>query len=740
MEKEDLFTLEERKLFLSQYRILRRALNESITWDDVKKVKEAIAKAMEIGCYTRRGEEVHPIIHNMATAILVTEEIGLRRSSVLSILLKETLGHIYSLDYISTHFGGNVATIIKGLVKTKELYDRNAAVETENFRKLLMSFAEDIRVILIMIADRVNLMRYLNTHPNEAMREQVAREASYLYAPLAHKLGLYKLKSELEDTSLKYLNRKVYNEIACKLNETKRSRDAYVASFIEPVKAKLESHGLKFSIKGRTKSIHSIYTKMCKQNVGVEGIYDLFAIRIILDSEPDKEKAECWMAYSVVTDMYPPNTKRLRDWLSIPKSNGYESLHITVMGPQGKWVEVQIRTKRMDEIAERGLAAHWKYKGGKSESGMDAWLANVRELLENNEGLSSNLMQEFKLDLYDQEVFVFTPKGELCKLPKGATLLDFAFNIHSALGCKCVGGIVNGKNVPLKYLLRNGDQIVVQTSPNQRPKAGWINMVITTKARNKIKQALKEDENRAAEFGKEVFQRRLKNRKLEYDDATMMRLIRKAGYKTVTDFYGAISEEKQDINNLIDWYIELMHKDTALSQTELNELRKAENYHVQPLADEVVYRKEDVLVIDEHLKDVDFKLAKCCSPIYGDDVFGFVSAQGGIKIHRVDCPNAHDMLSRYGYRIVKACWAGKSQTQYPIRIRVVGHDDIGIVTNITSIISKEENVTLRSINIDSTDDLFHGTITVMIGDTTKLNLLIKKITSVKGIKLAERLG
>lgn len=737
MERKVLFTPDEKNIFFNYYRVLRKV----ISWEDACKVKDAITKAWEIGCYAHREGPWNPILHDMSTAVLIVEEVGLRRSSVLSILLKETLGHIYSIDYIVKHFGKNVATIIQGLVKTKELYERNASVETENFRKLLMSFAEDVRVILIMIADRVNMMRCLNTHDDDLLRERVAREASYLYAPLAHRLGLYKLKSELEDTSLKYLNRNVYNEIARKLNETKRSRDAYIEAFIEPVKKKLEDQGLSFTIKGRTKSIHSIYTKMRKQNVGVEGIYDLFAIRIIIDALPEKEKAECWMAYSVVTDMYPPNTKRLRDWLSIPKSNGYESLHITVMGPKGKWVEVQIRTKRMDEVAERGLAAHWKYKGGKSETGLDDWLANVRELLEHSEsgGLSSNLMQEFKLDLYDKEVFVFTPQGELKKLPKGATVLDFAFNIHSTLGCKCVGGIVNGKKVPLKQTLHNGDQIEIQTSPNQSPKADWINYVITTKARNKVKQALKEEQNKAAEFGKEVLQRRLKNRKIELDESTLMRLIRKVGYKTVTEFFGAISEEKLDINHVLELYNEILHKEPAALAVDPAIQRKAENYSLQPVT-ENRYHKEDVLVIDEHLKDVDFKLAQCCSPIYGDEVFGFVSTQGGIKIHRIDCPNAHDMYTRYGYRIVKACWAGKSQTLYPIKLKVIGQDDIGIVTNITSIISKEENITLRSINVESNDDIFQGILTVMVEDLSKLNQLIKKLCMVKGLKSVDRLG
>ena len=548
-------------------------------------------------------------------------------------------------------------------------------------------------------------------------------------------MGLYTIKSELEDLSLKYTEHDVYYHIKDKLNETKASRDKYIAAFIEPIQHKLEEAGLKFHMKGRTKSIHSIYQKMKKQKCPFEGVYDLFAIRIILDSPVDKEKQECWQVYSIVTDMYMPNPKRLRDWLSVPKSNGYESLHTTVMGPEGKWVEVQIRTERMDEIAERGLAAHWRYKGVKGESGLDEWLTSIRETLENADS-DLEVMDQFKLELYEDEVFVFTPKGDLYKMPKGATVLDFAFAIHSKLGSKCIGAKVNGKNAQLKQTLNSGDQVEVMTSNTQTPKRDWLNIVTTSKARTKIRQAIKEIEARQTEFAKETIERKFKNRKLEYDEAVMMRLIKKLGYKTVTEFYQDIANETRDANDIIEKYLELKKKETENREDIV--YRSAENFSMQTAQDDKTF-KEDVLVIDQNLKGLDFKLAKCCNPIYGDDVFGFVTISGGIKIHRTDCPNARELQSRFAYRIVKARWAGKSHgKQYPITLRIVGHDDIGIVTNITSIINKENDILLRSISIDSHDGLFSGMMTVMVDDTSKLESLVKKIKTVKGVKQVNR--
>ena len=536
----------------------------------------------------------------------------------------------------------------------------------------------------------------------------------------------------MEDLSLKYTNAETYKEIAHKLNETKRSRDTYIAEFIAPLKEKIEVAGFDFEIKGRTKSIYSIWNKIKKQNTPFENIYDLFAIRVILNSPLEREKADCWQVYSIVADMYQPNPKRLRDWLSIPKTNGYESLHTTVMGPQGKWVEVQIRTQRMDEIAEKGLAAHWKYKGLKGEETMDKWLKNIRDILENPDMNAVDLMDNFKLNLYDKEVFVFTPSGDLHKLPKGSTILDFAFNIHSGLGSKCVGAIVNGKNVPIKYQLNNGDQVEVLTSPTQKPKQDWLNIVLTSRAKSKIRQALKEVQNKEVEIAREGLKRRLKNWKIEFDESKIARLTKKMGFKTVTDFYVALASEKLDIFEVRDTYLDLDKQ-----QTTDQELRSAEKFVKESPLKEIT-AKEDVLVIDETLKDIEYKLAKCCNPIYGDDVFGFVSILGGIKIHKTDCPNAPQMIARFGYRIVKARWSGKAGSQYSITLRVVGNDDLGIVTNITSIISKEKDVTLRSISIDSHDGLFQGNLTVMINDLHNLEVLIKKIKVVKGVKFVER--
>ncbi len=736
MEDKFYFTNQEQELLIKLYKQLKQLSGDTLQKDDCFKIKKHLHHFITEGNLPRNVFGMNPVIKDMQTAIIVAEEIGMKRASVLSIMLHEPVKYgLCTLEFVQKEYGEDVAGIIKGLVKINELYSKSPTIESENFRNLLLSFAEDMRVILIMIADRVNLMRQIKDAENEEARQQVSNEAAYLYAPLAHKLGLYKLKSELEDLSLKYMEKDKYYHIKEKLNETKASRDRYIAAFILPIQKKLEEAGLKFHMKGRTKSIHSIYQKMKKQKCPFEGVYDLFAIRIILDSEFEKEKQECWQVYSIVTDMYMPNPKRLRDWLSVPKSNGYESLHTTVMGPEGKWVEVQIRTERMDDIAERGFAAHWRYKGVKGESGLDEWLTTIRETLE-NAGSDLEVMDQFKLELYEDEVFVFTPKGDLFKLPKGATVLDFAFSIHTKLGCKCIGAKVNGKNVPIRQKLNSGDQVEIMTSNTQSPKQDWLNIVTTSKARTKVRQALKEIEARQTEFAKETIERKFKNRKVEYDESVMMRLIKKIGYKTVTNFYQDIAIEKLDANDILDMFVEMKKKESESREEVL--YRSAEGYSIQPQTEDKDY-KDDVLVIDQNLKGLDFKLAKCCNPIYGDEVFGFVTINGGIKIHREDCPNAPEMKARFGYRIVKAKWAGKSQgKQYPITLRVVGHDDIGIVTNITSIINKETGILLRSINIDSHDGLFSGMLTVMVDDTAKLEALIKKLRTVKGVKQVNR--
>ena len=631
-------------------------------------------------------------------------------------------------------FGPSVEKIISGLLRIQDLNKKTPVIESENFRDLLLSFAEDMRVILIMIAERVNLMRQIRDTENILAKQRVSEEAAYLYAPLAHKLGLYKLKSELEDLSLKYLEHDAYYMIREKLN-AKKSRDAYIERFITPVRQRLEEAGLKFHMKGRTKSIHSIWQKMKKQKCGFEGIYDLFAIRIIIDTPLEKEKMACWQAFSIITDMYQPNPKRLRDWLSVPKSNGYESLHITVLGPEQKWVEVQIRTERMDEIAERGLAAHWRYKGVKSEGSLDEWLANIRTALEAGDDLQ--VMDQFKLDLYDDEVFVFTPKGDLLKFPKGATVLDFAYHIHSRVGSACVGGRINGKVFPIRQQLRSGDMVEIITQSNQKPRQEWLNIVKTSRAKSKIRLALKETQQKEGLMAKEMLERKLKNKKTELSESVMAHTIRKMGFKVASDFYKQLAEEKLDINQVVEKYIEVRDYDLNLNAPA--QTRSAEEFNFEMTSDHVPSGHDDELVIGSDLKGIDYSLAQCCHPIFGDPIFGFVTVSGGIKIHRTTCPNAAHLREHLGYRIVRARWSGKGTSQYSITLNVIGNDDIGIVNNITSIISKEEKIMMRSINIDSHDGLFEGHLTVMIEDTSRMEALIRKIRTVKGVKSVSRI-
>ncbi len=683
------------------------------------------------------------------TAEILTEEIGLKGDAIQAVhLIPEIDEGKLSMADVEAQYGSSVVRILQGLDRIHQLYQKNPVVESENFRNLLLSFAEDMRVILIMIADRVNLMRTLLKSNKEgdpqgifvggkAFMEAVSLEAAYLYAPLAHKLGLYKLKSELEDLSLKYLEHDAYYHIREKLSETKASRDAYIQRFIGPVEEKVKAAGIKCHIKGRTKSIHSIWQKMQKQKCPFEGVYDLFAIRIIIDCPEGQEKMQCWQAYSIVTDMYQPNPKRLRDWLSVPKSNGYESLHITVLGPEQKWVEVQIRTERMDEIAERGVAAHWRYKGVKGESGLDEWLTNIRSMLEHSDGLEA--MDQFKMDLYEDEVFVFTPRGDLLKFPVGATVLDFAYHIHSKVGNQCTGGRINGRVVPIRYQLKSGDQVEVLTSANQKPRQEWLNIVKTSRAKSKIRLALKETQVKDGLFAKEMLERKFKNRKIEMEDSIMFHVVKKMGFKEVSDFYKQIADGILDTNDVIEKYLELKEGEKVITGD--NVARSASEFELDEskVAGLNVPMNDDVLIIDRNLKGIDYQLARCCSPIYGDSVFGFVTINGGIKIHRTDCPNAPELRRRYGYRIVKAKWSGKGSSQYSITLRVIGTDDIGIVNNLTSIISKDEKLVLRSINIDSHDGLFSGNLEVMIDDTSRLETLIKKLRVVKGVKHVERI-
>ena len=749
------FTPQEKDETLVLYQRVREQIASSLIEGDEERMRKMLMNAVESQQVNRNIFGLNPILLGFQTAQLVVSEIGLRRDGVLAVLLRPSVEQgLLTIDEVRRQFGESVSRILYGLQRIQELYQKNPVIESENFRNLLLSFAEDMRVILIMIADRVNLMRQIRDTKHAEAKRKVSEEAAYLYAPLAHKLGLYKLKSELEDLSLKYLEHDAYYHIKDKLSETKQSRDAYIEHFIKPVSERLKEAGLKFHIKGRTKSIHSIWQKMKKQKCAFEGVYDLFAIRVILEVSGEEQEVrsgkgqdvkalhrnevmQCWQAFAIVTSMYQPNPKRLRDWLSVPKSNGYESLHITVLGPEQKWVEVQIRTERMDEVAERGVAAHWRYKGVKSESGLDDWLTNIRTMLEMSDGMEA--MDQFKMDLYEDEVFVFTPKGDLYKFPKGATVLDFAYHIHSKIGNSCVGARINGKVVSLRQQLQSGDQVEIMTAANQKPKQDWVNMVKTSRAKSKIRLALKETQVKEGLFAKETLERKFKNRKLEMDESLMQVLIRKLGFKEVSDFYRQVASGELDVNHVIDRYVELQQGDQPVTGNNVAESAAnfvLEKSHLSPLTSNL---SDDVLVIDRNLKGIDYQLARCCQPIYGDPVFGFVTISGGIKIHREDCPNAPELKKRFGYRIVRAKWSGKGSSQYAITLRVIGNDDIGIVNNLTSIISKEEKLVLRSINIDSHDGLFSGTLTLMIDDNTRLEALVKKLRTVKGVKQVERL-
>lgn len=619
-------------------------------------------------------------------------------------ILKEETGE--DIDFYSSLIANN-SDLTPAIAKVEALKEKSANVEDANLRALIMSELGNMKTVMKFIAFHVALMRNLKNCEDNADKQAESREAGVLWAQIAHQLGLYKLKSELEDLSLKYLEHDAYYHIKDKLNETKESRDKYVATFIAPIEKKLTEAGLTFRMKGRTKSIHSIWQKMKKQHVGVDGVFDLIAIRIILTSAPEKELQNCWQVFSIITDMYQPNNERMRDWVTVPKKNGYESLHITVLGPEDRWVEVQIRTERMDDIAEHGLAAHWRYKG-------------VKEAREDG-------------------IFVFTPMGDLFKLPVGSTVLDFAYHIHSRLGNKCTGARISGKQVPIKHVLQSGDQVEIITSSTQTPKQDWLNIATSGRVRAKIRQCLKEMQFRQALMAKEVLERKMKNRKLGFDEPTLMHTITGFGYKMVTDFYAALANGTLDINNVLEDYASRLNPVEPKGSRPGNDHTSAKDFVLaEPACPETIAKHDDVLILDNNLKGIDFQMSRCCQPAYGDEVFAFVTTGNGIKIHRKDCPNARELTERFGYRVMEAKWAGKGKQLYPITLRVVGNDDIGIVNNITSIISKEERIMLRSISIDSNDGIFFGTLTVMMDDTSRLTQLIKKLKTVKGVKDIKR--
>lgn len=644
----------------------------------------------------------------------------------LSLLVEEGLT---DLATVRKEWDDDIASLIGGMAEVSKFTGRNSNIDADAYRGLMLSLADDIRVIIIMIVRNLALMRSINRHPDDQWVRNVAFEANYIYAQLAHRLGLYKIKGELEDLSLKYTNREIYTSIAGKLNATKAKRDTYIAAFIDPLRKKLTEAGLKFSIKGRTKSISSIWGKMKKQKVDVSGIYDLFAIRVIIDTPREKEKSDCWLAYSILADMYTANPARMRDWISIPKSNGYESLHATVMGPESKWVEVQFRTVRMDLVAEKGLAAHWRYKGGKPDSS-DMWMNNIRDILETAKEGPMRLMKEMKPES-EKEVYAFTPKGDLYRLSAGATVLDFAFRIHTKVGCHCTGAIVNGSHKKISYRIQSGDQIEILTSAGQQPTRDWLEIATSAKSRNKIRQAINEEAQKHADLGKEALERRARNRKMELDETHLMRLINKMGYKYATEFYDDIADEKVDAGKFLNRYAKLVaHESEEARKVSVEEFK----LHGDKEKEKAHKGTQDVLVIGERsISGLSYRFARCCNPIYGDRVFGFVSSDGLVKVHKEDCPNARNIRERYPYRIIGVGWSGHTGDLLSASLRIVGDDNIGILTTITSIISKDMNVSMRNISIDSGDGIFSGVVTVGIGDPAQLTSLIGKIKGVKGV-------
>ncbi|MDE6009038.1 MAG: HD domain-containing protein [Muribaculaceae bacterium] len=728
----DILSFSEKKEVITLLFKVKNFTAQRFSADEKKRFREIIDSSLRTSPNAHDSKGLPTAVLTLRTANLFAEAIEPDHNILLAIGLYPLLSEgLVEIEDIRKEWGEDVAGLLEGLMSVDRFSNKNSATNQDNFRGLMLSLADDIRVIIIMIIRNLVLMRAINHHPDEEWVRNVAFEASCLYAQLAHRLGLYKIKGELEDLSLKYTNREIYTQIAHKLNETKRSRDAYIKSFIDPVKEKLLAAGLKFDIKGRTKSISSIWNKMKKQKVDLQGIYDLFAIRVIIDTPREKEKSDCWLAYSIVADMYTANPARMKDWISIPKSNGYESLHATVMGPNNKWVEVQFRTKRMDLVAEKGLAAHWRYKGVKSDS-TDQWMTNIRDILETAETGPMQLMKDMRMDVYGKEVFAFTPKGDLFRLAAGATVLDFAFLIHSNVGSHCTGAVVNGQHRKITYRINNGDTVEILTASNQSPKPDWLNIVVSSKARNKIKQSLNEELQRKAELGKELLERRAKNRKIDIDESILMKLINRAGYKYANEFFADMSDEKIDAGKFLSSYL-----DEVSSKSEGPKV-SAEEYQMQTFEEKG--GKNDVLVIgDKSINGLNYKFARCCAPIYGDDVFGFISSDGTVKIHRCDCPNAANIRQRYPYRIIRADWSGKQGDFLPVSLRIVGNDDIGILANITSIISKEMGANLRNVSVDSHDGMFQGILVVAVSDQRQLSALLKKLKAVKGVKDIQRL-
>ncbi|GAC1300248.1 MAG: RelA/SpoT family protein [Mucilaginibacter sp.] len=725
--KELVIDLEtEKNEILKRYRALLRACKSTLQKGDKRMIRKAFDMALESHKDMRRKSGEPYIYHPIAVAQIAAEEIGLGTTSIVCALLHDVVEDTdMSLDDIEREFGKKVAMIIDGLTKISGVFDTNSSLQAENFRKMLLTLADDVRVILIKLADRLHNMRTMEFMPRDKQLK-LSSETVYLYAPLAHRLGLYAIKSELEDLSMKYMEKETYQFIKNKLNEKKAEREKFIRDFIEPVKKVLESQDLVADLFGRPKSIHSIWNKMKKKAIPFEEVYDLFAIRIILDSTPESEKADCWKAYSIVTDLYRPNPDRLRDWISSPKANGYESLHTTVMGPRGQWVEVQIRTKRMNEIAEKGFAAHWKYKESSTDSGLDLWVQKVRDMLKNPDSNALDFLDDFKMNLFSDEIFIFTPKGALIQLPLNATALDFAFEIHTDVGASCIGAKVNHKLVPLSHKLQNGDQVEIITSSKQSPKEDWLNIVVTAKAKAKIKSALKEEKRKVAEDGKEILERKLKSLKITYNSENIHKLSYYFKLPSTQDLFFNVAKGVIDMKDLKEY-----HASEKVIENKPQD--KIETEQVHSLLRSIKAKDSDILLIGEDMQKIDYKLANCCNPIPGDDVFGFVTVSDGIKIHRTNCPNAAKLMSNYGYRIVKARWTHQQELAFLTGLRITGIDDVGLINQLTTVISTDFKVNIRSITVDSDNGIFEGSIMVYVNDTEHLENLIRKLKTVKGI-------
>jgi GTP diphosphokinase / guanosine-3',5'-bis(diphosphate) 3'-diphosphatase len=728
---------EERKEILKRYRRLLKQAKPVLKPGDAKLIKKAFNVSLEAHRDMRRKSGEPYIYHPLEVALICVEEIGLGTTSIISALLHDVVEDTdWELEDIEREFGTKVMTIIDGLTKISGVFEYGSSQQAENFRKMLLTLSDDVRVILIKLADRLNNMRTLASMPRHKQLK-IASETMYLYAPLAHRLGLYSIKSELEDLYLKYTDTETYKDIVYKINESKSYRNKFIKNFIQPIEDELTKAGFKFTIKGRPKSVYSIFSKMKKQGIPFEEVYDLFAVRIILESELENEKADCWQVYSIVTDFYRPNPDRLRDWISTPRSNGYESLHTTVMSNTGQWVEVQIRTSRMDEIAERGYAAHWKYKEKESSrgTGLDDWITQVRGLLESNDGSAIEFMDDFRGNLFHDEVFVFTPKGDLKVLPFGSTALDFAFEIHTEVGAKCIGAKVNQRLVPISHKLKNGDQVEILTSNKQKPTEDWLNNVMTSRAKAKIKDALREEKKSAIVDGREIVQRKLKQMKMEFNSENVEKLRAFFELKTANEFYYRIGK------GIIDATL-------IKSFKEFKENLKLTNRAIQDkVKDESTFTKEikslkgpdhDQLLIGEDMDVVDYNLAKCCNPIPGDDVFGFVTINEGIKIHRTSCPNALELLSNHGNRVIKARWTSQKEIAFLAGLRIVGTDRVGLINDVTKVISNELKVNMRSITVDSDAGIFEGTIKLFVNSTQHLDHLMKNLSKVEGIMKVSR--